>query len=44
MGPFTRDEVKALYQQHTEATGQAFTEEALNLAFDLTEPVGTQVI
>jgi hypothetical protein len=36
MGPFTRDEVKALYQQHTEATGQAFTEEALNLAFDLT--------
>ncbi len=36
MGPFTRDEVKELYQQHTEATGQAFSGEALKIAFDLT--------
>ncbi len=36
MGPFTQDEIKELYHQHTEATGQAFSEEAIGLAFELT--------
>ena len=33
---FTRDEVDELYAQHTADTGQAFTAEAMNRAFDLT--------
>jgi len=35
--PFTAEEVAALYGQHTADTGQAFTAEALRLAFDLTQ-------
>jgi len=34
---FNQDEVRRLYHQHTEATGQIFTEEAVNLAFYLTQ-------
>jgi len=34
---FNLGEVKRLYAQHTEATGQIFTEEAVNLAFHLTK-------
>ncbi len=34
---FTQEEVAALYNQHTAETGQVFTPEALQLAFDLTE-------
>lgn len=34
---FTADEVAALYQQHTEETGQVFTPEAVQHAFDLTQ-------
>ena len=34
---FNQDEVQRLYHQHTEATGQIFTEEAINLAFHLTQ-------
>ena len=34
---FTLAEVGNLYQQHTEATGQIFTEEAIALAFHLTQ-------
>lgn len=34
---FTLAEVRNLYQQHTEATGQIFTEEAIALAFHLTQ-------
>ena len=34
---FNQDEVRRLYAQHTEATGQIFTEEAVNLAFYLTQ-------
>ncbi|MBP5544818.1 MAG: ATP-binding protein [Kiritimatiellae bacterium] len=33
---FTEDEVRALYAQHTEATGQAFEPEALEKAWDFT--------
>jgi AAA-like domain len=33
---FTQTEVEALYQQHTTATGQLFTPEALELAWQLT--------
>jgi hypothetical protein len=33
---FTREEVGELYAQHTEETGQVFTPEAVNRAFDLT--------
>ncbi len=33
---FTKEEVVALYRQHTTDTGQVFTEEALTLAYDLT--------
>jgi hypothetical protein len=36
LGNFTPDEVRSLYAQHTAETGQAFTEEALAAAFDLT--------
>ncbi len=33
---FTQDEVAELYLQHTEETGQTFTDEALEMAWDLT--------
>jgi hypothetical protein len=36
LADFTRAEVAALYAQHTEETGQRFTEEALDAAFELT--------
>ena len=34
---FTLEDVRNLYQQHTEATGQIFTPEATDLAFHLTQ-------
>ena len=34
---FTLEDVRNLYQQHTEATGQIFTPEAIDLAFHLTQ-------
>jgi hypothetical protein len=34
---FTLEDVRKLYQQHTEATGQLFTPEAVDLAFHLTQ-------
>ncbi len=34
---FTFEDVRKLYQQHTEATGQIFTPEAVDLAFYLTQ-------
>ncbi|MFN8747627.1 MAG: ATP-binding protein, partial [Pseudanabaena sp.] len=34
---FSHTEVRNLYQQHTEATGQIFTPEAIDLAFHLTQ-------
>ena len=37
LGDFTREEMEALYQQHTEATEQVFEPEALSLAWDLTQ-------
>ena len=37
MRNFNSEEVAELYRQHTEATGQEFTEEALSLAFELTQ-------
>lgn len=33
---FSKDQVAALYQQHTDDTGQKFTEEAINQAYELT--------
>jgi len=36
LGNFSRDEVAALYQQHTDETGQRFEAEALELVWDLT--------
>ncbi len=36
LASFTADEVAALYRQHTEETGQVFTDEALARAFELT--------
>jgi hypothetical protein len=36
LGDFTRPDVEALYRQHQEETGQAFTPEAIELAFRLT--------
>ncbi len=36
LGNFTQTEVVTLYQQHTETTGQQFTQEALDLAWHLT--------
>lgn len=36
MRDFNAAEVIELYQQHTEDTGQVFTDEAAQLAFDLT--------
>ncbi|MGA1623607.1 MAG: ATP-binding protein [Synechocystis sp.] len=37
MGNFSCEDVRALYQQHTDATGQIFTPEAVNHAFYLTD-------
>jgi len=37
LGNFSFEEVKKLYQQHTEATGQIFTPEAIKRAFYLTD-------
>ena len=37
LGNFSFEEVKKLYQQHTEATGQIFTPEAIERAFYLTD-------
>jgi hypothetical protein len=34
---FTLEDVRNLYQQHTDATGQVFTPEAVDLAFHLTQ-------
>ena len=34
---FTLEDVKSLYEQHTQATGQIFTPEAINHAYDLTQ-------
>jgi hypothetical protein len=34
---FTLEDVRNLYQQHTDATGQVFTPEAIELAFHLTQ-------
>ena len=36
LGDFSRAEMTALYQQHTDATGQAFSTEALDLAWEST--------
>jgi type II secretory pathway predicted ATPase ExeA len=37
LGDFSRAEMVALYQQHTDATGQIFTEEAIELAWQSTQ-------
>jgi type II secretory pathway predicted ATPase ExeA len=37
LGDFSRAELVALYQQHTDATGQVFTEQALELAWQSTQ-------
>jgi type II secretory pathway predicted ATPase ExeA len=37
IGNFTAEEVAALYRQHTSETGQVFTADAAQLAFDLTQ-------
>ncbi|MCP4111843.1 MAG: ATP-binding protein [Desulfobacteraceae bacterium] len=37
LGDFTEQEIKLLYREHTKETGQAFAEDALNLAWELTE-------
>jgi hypothetical protein len=37
LGNFTREDVFALLRQHTNATGQVFAPEALELVFDLTQ-------
>ncbi len=36
LGDFSREEMRLLYQQHGQESGQAFTEEALTRAFELT--------
>ncbi|MCP4344443.1 MAG: ATP-binding protein [Desulfobacterales bacterium] len=36
LGDFTKQEIKLLYREHTKETGQAFAEDAVNLAWDLT--------
>ena len=36
LGDFTKEEMTALYMQHTEETGQAFTQDAVDLAWELT--------
>ncbi|MCP4111844.1 MAG: ATP-binding protein [Desulfobacteraceae bacterium] len=37
LGDFTKQDIKMLYLEHTKETGQTFTENALNLAWELTE-------
>jgi len=37
LGDFTEEEVRALYRQHEEETGQPFTAEAVDKAFELTQ-------
>ncbi|MEP7338962.1 MAG: AAA family ATPase [Acidobacteriota bacterium] len=37
IGNFTAEEVAALYRQHTTETGQIFTDEAVQYAYDLTQ-------
>jgi len=37
LGNFTAEEVSTLYRQHTAETGQVFTDEALQRAFELTQ-------
>ena len=37
LGDFSLEEVRALYEQHTSETGQAFTPEAITAAFTLSE-------
>ncbi len=37
LSSFSLDEVRALYQQHTEQTGQEFTDDAILYAFDQTQ-------
>ncbi|MEU6715345.1 hypothetical protein ABZ897_28105 [Nonomuraea sp. NPDC046802] len=37
LGDFTADQIPELYDQHTEATGQEFTKDAVNRVFDLTQ-------
>ncbi|MCP4348492.1 MAG: XisI protein [Desulfobacterales bacterium] len=37
LGDFTKQEIKLLYREHTEETGQAFVEDAVNLVWELTE-------
>lgn len=37
LGSFTRDDVAALYQQHTDDTGQVFWPTAIDHAFYLTQ-------
>ena len=34
---FSREEVETLYGQHTTETGQMFSQEAIDLAFELTQ-------
>ncbi len=36
LGDFSRDEMVALYQQHSQESGQTFTEDSLTRAFELT--------
>jgi hypothetical protein len=44
LGNFTREDVAALYVQHTRTTGQVFTIDALQRAFDRDSGVGTRRI
>jgi hypothetical protein len=37
LGNFSCEDVQSLYQQHTDATGQLFTPEAIHKAFELTD-------
>lgn len=37
LGDFSRDDLIALYQQHTDATGQRFTAEAIDVAWESTQ-------
>ncbi|MDA0646183.1 MULTISPECIES: ATP-binding protein [Nonomuraea] len=37
LGDFTADDIAELYDQHTQATGQGFTKDAVDRAFELTQ-------
>ena len=37
LNDFTKDEVRALYLQHTQATGQKFDDDAIDYAFEITQ-------